>query len=116
MSNRVIVDIDPKEHSVEGHTRQCYLLFNGRRIWGNPTAISCHDNTTQIAEALHKADERFELFISEKSHSVEGHIAYITIKRGGTVFLDRLHTHDNMTGLRNAVRDALDAEENANQQ
>ena len=103
----VIVDIDPKDHSVEGHTRQCYLEFNGKRIWGSPNAIHCHDNTTQIAEALNKADNRFELFISERHHTVEGHIVTITISDGSTVYLDRLSTHDNMTGLRDAVRAAL---------
>ncbi|XXH00619.1 hypothetical protein Hte_006967 [Hypoxylon texense] len=114
MSDRLIIDIDPKEHSREGHTRQCYLEFNGRRIWGTPVQISCHDNSTRIADALKQADPRFDLFLSHKSHSVEGHIATITIKKGDTVYLDKLSTHDNMTGLRDAVRKALDDDERNN--
>jgi len=26
--------IEPKGHSIEGHTAQCTLTFNGRVIWG----------------------------------------------------------------------------------
>ena len=114
MSDKLIVDVDPKEHSKEGHIRQCYLEFNGRRIWGDPTAISCHDNTTQIADALKKADSRFTLYLSAKPHSIEGHIATITIKKGDTLYLDKLSTHNNMTGLRDAIRKALGDEEENN--
>ncbi|KAK2612585.1 hypothetical protein QQS21_001356 [Conoideocrella luteorostrata] len=115
MTNKLIIDVDPKEHTTEGHTRQCYLEFNGKRIWGNPMAISCHDNTTKISDALTKADPRFVLYVSEKPHTVEGHIATITIKKGDTVYLDKLSTHDNMRGLRDAVRKALEDDEKKNE-
>lgn len=95
--------LDPKGHSVEGHTKQCILTFNGRNIWG---PSSCHDNTTQLRDALHKADSRFDMIIMEKPKTVEGHTAYISVSAGGTVFLDKLSTHDNMTGLCKAVHDA----------
>ena len=111
MGDKLIVDIRPKDHSVEGHTRQCYLEFNGKRIWGDPTAISCHDNSTKIAEALKEADSRFALYLAEKPHSTEGHIATITIKKGDKTYLDKLSTHDNMEGLRDAVNKALEDEE-----
>ncbi|KAI1182216.1 hypothetical protein F5B17DRAFT_435863 [Nemania serpens] len=45
-----------------------------------------------------------------KSHSVEGHIAAITIKKGDTVYLGKLSNHGNMKGLRDAVRKALEEE------
>ncbi|KAI1331437.1 hypothetical protein F5Y16DRAFT_395320 [Xylariaceae sp. FL0255] len=104
LDERMIVDVDPKSHSVEGHTKQCYLNFNGQRIWG---IAGCHPNTTRLAEALHSADSRFELVIWDKHHSVEGHIATITVRRGDHVFLDKMSTHNNMTGLRDAIRQAL---------
>jgi hypothetical protein len=103
-NERMIIDVDPKSHTVEGHTRQCYLKFNGQRIWG---VAGCHDNTTQLATALHSADSRFELVIENKSHSVEGHIATISVYRGDRTYLSKLSTHDNMTGLRDAIRKAL---------
>ncbi|KAI1161616.1 hypothetical protein F5B18DRAFT_430567 [Nemania serpens] len=95
--------LDPKPHSVEGHTKQCILTFDGTIIWG-PT--SCHDNTTELRDALHKADSRFNIILMEKPHSVEGHTAYISVSAGGTVYLDKLNTHDNMAGLCEAVHNA----------
>ncbi|KAI1074810.1 hypothetical protein F5B20DRAFT_562485 [Whalleya microplaca] len=62
--------LDCKEKTVEGHTKQCILFFDGKEIWG-PT--SCHDNTTQLRDALHKADSRFDLQIMEKPKTIEGH-------------------------------------------
>lgn len=107
MSDKLIVDVEPKEHSTEDHIKQCYLEFNGGRIWGIPEPIHCHENTAHTADTLHKADSRFSLYLSEKSHTIEGHIATLTIKKGDTVYLDKLHTHDNMIGLRDAIRKAL---------
>ncbi|KAI1634881.1 hypothetical protein F4809DRAFT_665005 [Biscogniauxia mediterranea] len=95
--------LDPKEHSVEGHIKQCILTFNGAVIWG-PT--SCHDNTTHLRDALHKADSRFDMIIMDKPKTVEGHRAYISVSVGDTVFLDKLSTHENMTGLCKAIFDA----------
>ncbi|KAJ2898376.1 hypothetical protein MKZ38_003967 [Zalerion maritima] len=112
MGGKLVVNIDSKDHTTEGHTKQCYLEFNGKRIWGDPSAISCHDNTTQIAAALKQADSRFALYLSDKPHTIEGHISTITISKGGTVYLDKLSTHDNMTGLRDAINAALDDEDN----
>ncbi|RYP38289.1 hypothetical protein DL767_002620 [Monosporascus sp. MG133] len=95
--------LDPKDHSVEGHTKQCLLTFNGAIIWG-PT--SCHDNTTKLRDALKEADSRFDIIIMEKPKTVEGHTAYISVSRGDKVYLDKLSTHDNMTGLCKAIFDA----------
>ncbi|KAI1368597.1 hypothetical protein F5Y08DRAFT_354518 [Xylaria arbuscula] len=95
--------LEPKEHSHEGHTSHCILLFNGRLIWG---PMGCHDNTIQLRDALRMADDRFEIIIMDKPHSNEGHTATISVSRGGTVFLDKLHTHANMTGLCKAIHDA----------
>ncbi|KAI3339348.1 hypothetical protein F4824DRAFT_498613 [Ustulina deusta] len=95
--------LDPKAKSVEGHTKQCILIFNGAIIWG-PT--SCHDNTTQLRDALRKADSRFDMIIMDKPHTVEGHTADISISAGDTVYLDKLSTHNNMAGLCKAVFDA----------
>jgi hypothetical protein len=107
-NERLIIDVDPKEHSVEGHIKKCTLKFNGNIIWG---PASCHDNSTKLAEALHSADSRFELVIEDKSHSTEGHIAKISVYRGGHTYLSNHSTHDNMTGLRDAVRKALNEED-----
>ncbi|KAI1760763.1 hypothetical protein GGR53DRAFT_508433, partial [Hypoxylon sp. FL1150] len=95
--------LDPKEHSVEGHTMQCILTFNGNIIWGPK---SCHDNTTQLRDALNKADPRFNLILMDKPKTVEGHTAYISVSNGDHVYLDKLSTHDNMTELCKAVYDA----------
>ncbi|KAI0968779.1 hypothetical protein F4678DRAFT_463967 [Xylaria arbuscula] len=95
--------LDPKSHSVEGHTKQCILTFNGRIIWG---PMGCHDNTVELRDALRRADDRFDMIIMDKPHSVEGHTAWISVSRGETVYLDKLHTHDNMTGLCRAIHDA----------
>lgn len=103
MADQIQIIIDPKEHSVEGHTRKCRLMFKGKQIW----EAHCHDNTTQIANAINAADYRFTLLIDDKPHSVEGRIAFISVRRGNTAFLNRLHTHDTMTGLRDAIQKAL---------
>ncbi|KAH8159419.1 hypothetical protein CIB48_g8828 [Xylaria polymorpha] len=95
--------LDPKRNSVEGHIKQCILTFNGNVIWG---PVGCHDNTVQIRDALQRADSRFGMIIMDKPHTVEGHTAFISISRGDTVYLDKLHTHDNMSGLCQAVFDA----------
>ncbi|KAI0594163.1 hypothetical protein F4775DRAFT_575043 [Biscogniauxia sp. FL1348] len=95
--------LDPKDHSVEGHTKQCILTFNGSVIWGPK---SCHDNTVQLRDALHKADSRFDIILMDKPKTVEGHTAYISVSAGDTVYLDKLSTHDNMGGLCKAIFDA----------
>ncbi|KAI2607725.1 uncharacterized protein GGS25DRAFT_497203 [Hypoxylon fragiforme] len=95
--------IEPKEHSVEGHTKQCILTFKGQVKWG---PHSCHDNTTSRRDALHKADSRFDILIMDKPKTIEGHIATISVSAGDTVYLDKLSTHDNMEGLCKAVFDA----------
>ncbi|KAK7757915.1 hypothetical protein SLS62_000293 [Diatrype stigma] len=95
--------LDPRRHSVEGHTKQCILTFNGGIIWG-PT--HCHENTVELRDALRKADPRFDMIIMDKPHSVEGHTAWISVSRDDTVFLDKLHTHDNMSGLCTAIFNA----------
>ncbi|KAI0848464.1 hypothetical protein F5Y00DRAFT_270198 [Daldinia vernicosa] len=95
--------IEPKDHSVEGHTKQCILTFNGVVKWGPK---SCHDNTTQLRDALHKADSRFDMIIMDKEKTVEGHTATISVSAGDHVYLDKLSTHNNMTELCKAVFDA----------
>ncbi|KAI0099660.1 hypothetical protein GGR51DRAFT_535329 [Nemania sp. FL0031] len=95
--------LDPKPHSLECHERQCILTFNSAVIWG-PT--HCHSNATELRDALHKADSRFDMIIMDRPGTFEGHIAYISISAGDTVYLDKLPTHDNMTGLCKAVFDA----------
>ncbi|KAK6951100.1 hypothetical protein Daesc_007630 [Daldinia eschscholtzii] len=88
--------LDPKPHSVEGHTKRCVLFFEDGLIWG-PT--HCHPNTVQLKEALEAADSRFEMYINDRPKSIEGHTAYISVSAGGKVYLDQLPTHDNMSGL-----------------
>ncbi|KAI1384026.1 uncharacterized protein F4822DRAFT_433976 [Hypoxylon trugodes] len=108
MADKLIVDVIAGDKTTQGHTKKCVLEFNCKPIWGYPKLVHCHENTTQIAEALTKADSRFVLYITERPHSVEGHAARITIKKGNTVYLDKLHTHDNMIGLRDAINKALE--------
>ncbi|GAP82536.1 putative nuclear RNA binding protein [Rosellinia necatrix] len=95
--------LDPKEHSVEGHTKQCILTFNNSIIWG-PT--SCHENTVQLRDALVKADPRFNIILMDKPPTTEGHTAYISVSAHGTVYLNRLNTHQNMAGLCEAIHNA----------
>ncbi|OTA98718.1 hypothetical protein M426DRAFT_47529, partial [Hypoxylon sp. CI-4A] len=92
--------LDEKPHSVEGHTAQCILFFKDRQVWG---PVSCHDNTTQLRDAIEKADDRFALTVEPRSKTIEGHTRYISVKSKGVVILDKLPTHDNMGGLVVAV-------------
>ncbi|KAI1483095.1 hypothetical protein F4774DRAFT_210332 [Daldinia eschscholtzii] len=96
--------LDPKPHSVEGHTKRCVLFFEDGLIWG---PAHCHPNTVQLKEALEAADSRFEMYINDRPKSIEGHTAYISVSAGGKVYLDQLPTHDNMSGLCKAVHDAI---------
>lgn len=64
--------LDAKDHSVEGHTKDCVLFFKGKEIWGPE---HCHPNTQELADALSKADCRFYLKLTDRDHSVEGHRA-----------------------------------------
>ncbi|KAK5988381.1 hypothetical protein PT974_12533 [Cladobotryum mycophilum] len=108
MSERLRVWVDRKAHTVEGHTAQAILTFNGRVIWGPQ---GCHENTSQLAEALAAADPRFQLIVMPKPHSVEGHTYYISVSANGRVYLDKLSTHDNMVSLSQAISDVLIAED-----
>ncbi|KAI2606578.1 hypothetical protein GGR54DRAFT_438143 [Hypoxylon sp. NC1633] len=103
MSNQLEIIVDPKEKTIEGHTRKGYLFFKGDKIWED----HCHDNTIELARAIQTADYRFALTLEDKPKSVEGHIASITVKRGNETILNKLNTHDNMTKLRDAVNRAL---------
>ncbi|KAI1654728.1 hypothetical protein F4813DRAFT_392483 [Daldinia decipiens] len=95
--------LDAKAHSVEGHTKQCVLTYDEKTIWG---PASCNSNTTQLRDALHKADSRFNMIFTDKPKTVEGHTASISVSAGGILYLDKLSTHENMAGLCKAVHDA----------
>ncbi|KAL6835285.1 nucleoside phosphorylase domain-containing protein [Trichoderma camerunense] len=88
--------LEKKPHSVEGHTAECTLTFNGRVIWG---PRSCHENTTKLGDALYTVDPRFQLTFDAKRKTIEGHTCSISIMAGGRYYLDRLSTHDNMAEL-----------------
>jgi hypothetical protein len=107
MSSDLKVSLEPKGHSVEGHTTQGTLFFNGRIIWG---PRGCHDNTTYLRDALAAADPRFELVMRHKNKSIEGHTCTISVMANGRTYLDRLSTHDSMEGLCKAINDCLAAE------
>ncbi|KAH6611847.1 hypothetical protein C7974DRAFT_406401 [Boeremia exigua] len=94
------VFLEPKDHSVEGHTSTCTLYFNDQVIWG---PSSCHGNATQIRDALQAADPRFTLKIMPKAKTIEGHAVTISVIRGDKLYLHRLSTHDNMSGLCDAI-------------
>ncbi|KAJ2966566.1 hypothetical protein NQ176_g10089 [Zarea fungicola] len=104
MSEQLRVWLEPKRHSVEGHTATCILTFRGRTIWG---PASCHQNTIELRNAIHKADDRFNILFEPKSHTVEGHTRSISVSSFGQVLLDRLSTHDNMEGLVIAINAVL---------
>ncbi|OAA35819.1 hypothetical protein ISF_09977 [Cordyceps fumosorosea ARSEF 2679] len=90
-----------KEHSVEGHNLTGTLNFKGERIWG---PRGCHDNTVSLGAALQAADWRFAMSFERKSHSVEGHVRYISVKGwNGKLILDKLSTHDSMDSLARVV-------------
>ncbi|KAH6603623.1 hypothetical protein Trco_008398 [Trichoderma cornu-damae] len=110
MSTKLRVWLERKEHSVEGHTKQAILTFNGKIIWG---PRGCHDNTSQLAQALDAADPRFQLILMDKPHSVEGHTYYISVSANNHVYLDKLSTHENMVGLVQAIDDVLLSETEA---
>jgi hypothetical protein len=93
--------LEPKSHSVEGHSSKCTLFFNGRSIWG---PSSCHGNSIQLRDALQAADPRFDLKIQDKPKTIEGHIKTISVKRGNQLDLNRLSIHDNMSGLYGAIK------------
>ncbi|KAF5862090.1 hypothetical protein ETB97_012155 [Aspergillus alliaceus] len=107
MSNDLQVWLEPKRKSVEGHTAQCTLSFNGRVIWG---PRHCHNNTYQLRDALSAADSRFQLAISNRHKTVEGHTYSISVKSGSRVYLNRLSTHGHMKELCQAINDCLATE------
>ncbi|KAF3916656.1 hypothetical protein ABW20_dc0104834 [Dactylellina cionopaga] len=107
MSNSLQVWVEPKGHSVEGHTAQCTLTFNGRVIFG---PRHCHNNTIRLRDALAAADPRFQLTVSSRGKSIEGHTYSISVKAGGHLYLDRLSTHGHMKELCQAIKDTLAAE------
>ncbi|POS73689.1 hypothetical protein DHEL01_v207920 [Diaporthe helianthi] len=104
MNDKLYVWLDDKPHSVEGHNRQCTLFFKDNQVWGPK---GCHYNTTSLADAIQKADDRFVLRLEPKPHSVEGHTRYISVKSRGQLLLNRMSTHDNMAELV-AVIDAIE--------
>lgn len=89
---------------MEGHIFTCTLLFNGKLIRG---PRSCHDNTIELKNALHKADERFDIELYKQDHTVEGHTRYISVKSGGNLLLDKLSTYGNMGSLVVAINAVL---------
>ncbi|KAK4222631.1 hypothetical protein QBC38DRAFT_374693 [Podospora fimiseda] len=96
--------LEPKGHSVEGHTAQCTLSFKGRVVWG---PHSCHNNTAKLADALHAADSRFRLTIRNKHKTIEGHTYTVSLMAGGHLYLDRLSTHASILGLCQAINDCI---------
>ncbi|KAK6338458.1 hypothetical protein TWF730_002521 [Orbilia blumenaviensis] len=107
MSNDLRVWIEPKSHSIEGHTAKCSLYFNDRIIWG---PRHCHNNTVRLRDALNAADPRFRLDVSPKGKTIEGHTYAISVKAGDRLYLDRLSTHGHMLELCNAIEECLAAE------
>ncbi|KAM3480893.1 hypothetical protein MY8738_004744 [Beauveria namnaoensis] len=99
--------LEKKRNSVEGHTRECTLTFNGSVIWG---PRSCHDNTEGLAKALSEADPRFQLALRPKRKTIEGHTRTISVMAGGRRYLDRLSTHDNMIELCQVINECLSSE------
>ncbi|KAI1802992.1 hypothetical protein F4811DRAFT_526656 [Daldinia bambusicola] len=107
MNYKLDVWLDDKSHTVEGHTSQCSLYFKDKRVWG---PVRCHNNTVQLKEAIEKADDRFSLTVEPKSKTVEGHTRCISVKSKGEIILDRLSTHNNMTGLVTVITAILSIE------
>jgi hypothetical protein len=62
---------------------------------------------TQLREAIHQADTRFDVLFTKKDNKVEGHISYISVKSNGKVLLNKISTHDNMAGLVQAIETIL---------
>ncbi|KAI0381483.1 hypothetical protein F5Y04DRAFT_289026 [Hypomontagnella monticulosa] len=96
--------LEPKEHSVEGHTRQCKLLFKGEEKWGPK---HCHENTVKLRDAIHQADPRFKLEIWERKKTIEGHTVTISVSKGDKNYLNKLSTHPNMAELCQIIYDIL---------
>ncbi|QSZ31612.1 hypothetical protein DSL72_001179 [Monilinia vaccinii-corymbosi] len=107
MHYQLHVWVEDKEHTIEGHTKQCTLFFKDKQVWG---PVSCHDNTEQLRDAIKQADERFSLAIESKSKSTEGHTRKISVKSKGKVLLDGLSTHERMEGLAAAIEAILAVE------
>ncbi|OGM48830.1 hypothetical protein ABOM_003027 [Aspergillus bombycis] len=107
MSNDLEVWVQPKPKRIEGHTAQCTLTFNGRVIFG---PRHCHNNTYKLRDALAAADPRFQLTLTKRRHSKEGHTYSISVKAGGIVYLDRMSTHGHMKELCQAINKELAAE------
>ncbi|KAL6791089.1 hypothetical protein J3E68DRAFT_411905 [Trichoderma sp. SZMC 28012] len=104
MTDQLNVWLDHKEHSLEGHIFECTLTFRDKIIWGPK---SCHDNTVALRNAIHEADERFDMSFTKKDKTAEGHTRYISVKSNGKVLLDKLSTHANMQGLVDAINATL---------
>ncbi|EFY89357.1 hypothetical protein MAC_04543 [Metarhizium acridum CQMa 102] len=104
MADHFRIWTDRKNNSVEGHTRTGILTFENKVIWG---PVNCHDNTERLRVALHEADHRFDMILTPKQNTVEGHTRFISVRNSaGRVTLDRLSTHDNMDTLVAAVNAA----------
>ncbi|KAM0429249.1 hypothetical protein ACHAPT_006463 [Fusarium lateritium] len=103
MSDDFKIWTEPKSHSLEGHIFNGTLYFNDNIIWG---PHNCHDNTTDLINALSDADPRFRMRFERKSNSREGHTRSISIRSNGRIVLDKLSTHDNMDGFVIAVNTA----------
>lgn len=108
MSNDLKVWLEPKDPTVEGHSVQCTLTFNDEVVWG---PHSCSPNTAHLRRALHGADPRFDLQLSEISKEVAGHTQTISVKFGHTLYLDKLSTHEDMSGLCEAIEKCLKGSE-----
>lgn len=104
MNDQLTVRLDRAPSSVESHKYECTLSFNGSVIWG---PVTCHENTRDLQYAIHKADDRFDLSLTRKDLTVEGHTRCISVISEGETLLDRTSTHENMTGLVTAINDAL---------
>ncbi|APA09817.1 hypothetical protein SS1G_05972 [Sclerotinia sclerotiorum 1980 UF-70] len=87
--------LDGRDHSQEAHIYTGTLWFKERKIWEN----SCHDNTIQLGDALHKLDPQFSMTFASKEKTLEGHTKSISVRVGDNVILDKLSTHDNMHEL-----------------
>ncbi|KAE8312377.1 hypothetical protein BDV41DRAFT_539379 [Aspergillus transmontanensis] len=106
MDDNFRIWIEEKRHSVEGHLYHAELKFHDRIVWSG----TCHENTHRLKEALEKSDSRWELEITRKDKTIEGHTRQISVLYRGEIILDRLSTHPNMDNLVQCIESQYEKE------